>query len=40
MSDDVYSLVFAKGGMIMSTALDSDGRMTGGILLPVAPPGR
>jgi DNA-binding CsgD family transcriptional regulator len=39
MSDDVYNLVFAKGGAIMSTALDADGRMTGGILQPVAPPG-
>lgn len=38
MSDDVYSLVFANGGMIMSTALDAEGRMTGGMLLPVAPP--
>jgi DNA-binding CsgD family transcriptional regulator len=40
MGDDVYSLVFAKGGVIMSAALDADGRMTGGILQPVAPPGR
>ena len=38
--DDVYNLVFAKGGVIMSTALDADGRATGGILQPVAPPGR
>lgn len=38
MGDDVYNLVFAKGGMIMSTALDADGKMTGGMLLPVAPP--
>jgi DNA-binding CsgD family transcriptional regulator len=38
--DDVYDLVFAKGGVIMSTTLDAAGRMTGGILLPVAPPGR
>jgi DNA-binding CsgD family transcriptional regulator len=38
--DDVYNLVFAKGGVIMSAALDADGRMTGGILQPVAPPGR
>jgi DNA-binding CsgD family transcriptional regulator len=40
MGDDVYNLVFAKGGVIMSAALDADGRMTGGLLLPVAPPGR
>ena len=38
--DDVYTLVFAKGGMIMSTALDADGRMTGGMLQPVARPER
>jgi len=38
VGDDVYSLIFVKGGMIMSTALDADGRMTGGMLLPVAPP--
>src|SRR4051794_39931783 len=38
--DDVYNLVFAKGGAIMSGALDADGRMTGGILQPVAPPRR
>jgi hypothetical protein len=38
--DDVYDLVFAKGGVIMSTTLDAAGRMAGGILLPVAPPGR
>ncbi len=40
MGDDVYNLVFARGGVIMSTALDADGRMTGGILQPVAPPAR
>jgi DNA-binding CsgD family transcriptional regulator len=39
MGDDAYNLVFAKGGVIMSAALDADGRMTGGILQPVAPPG-
>jgi DNA-binding CsgD family transcriptional regulator len=38
--DDVYNLVFANGGVIMSAALDAGGRMTGGILQPVAPPGR
>ena len=38
--DDVYTLVFAKGGMIMSTALDTEGRMTGGMLQTVARPER
>ena len=38
--DDVYTLVFAKGGMIMSTALDTQGRMTGGMLQTVARPER
>ena len=37
--DDVYDLVFAKGGVRMSVALDADGRMTGGMLQPVAQPG-
>jgi hypothetical protein len=32
MADDVYKLVFAKGAVIMSAALDADGRMAGGIL--------
>jgi DNA-binding CsgD family transcriptional regulator len=40
MGDDVYNLVFAKGGVIMSAALDADGRMAGGILQPGGPPGR
>ena len=40
MGDDVYNMVFAKGGVIMSAALDADGRMTGGFFQPVAPPGR
>jgi DNA-binding CsgD family transcriptional regulator len=39
MGDDVYDLVFAKGGVRMSVALDTDGRMTGGMLQPVAQPG-
>ncbi|HEX9946258.1 MAG TPA: helix-turn-helix transcriptional regulator, partial [Allosphingosinicella sp.] len=39
MSDDVYHLVFANGGVIMSAALDADGRMVGGILQPVGTPG-
>lgn len=34
MGDDVYNLVFAKGGVIMSAKLDADGRMSGGILQP------
>jgi len=38
MGDDVYELVFAKGGVIMSAALDANGRMTGGMLQTVAPP--
>jgi DNA-binding CsgD family transcriptional regulator len=38
--DDIYNLVFAKGGMIMSTALDADGRMTGGMLQTLARPER
>ena len=40
MGDDVYDLVFAKGGVIMSATLDAEGRMAGGVLQPVAPPGR
>jgi hypothetical protein len=38
--DDVYDLVFANGGVIMSAALDAEGRMVGGILQPVGAPGR
>ncbi len=40
MGDDVYNLVFANGGVIMSATLDAEGRMAGGILQPVGPPGR
>jgi DNA-binding CsgD family transcriptional regulator len=40
MGDDVYSLVFANGGVTMSAALDADGRMAGGILQPPGAPGR
>ncbi|HEX8653858.1 MAG TPA: helix-turn-helix transcriptional regulator [Allosphingosinicella sp.] len=40
MGDDVYNLVFANGGVIMSAALDAEGRMVGGILQPVGAPGR
>lgn len=38
--DDVYNLVFANGEVIMSAALDAEGRMAGGILRPGSPPGR
>jgi hypothetical protein len=38
--DDVYDLVFAKGGVVMSAALDAEGRMAGGILRPEGPPRR
>jgi DNA-binding CsgD family transcriptional regulator len=38
--DDVYNLVFAGGEVIMSAALDAEGRMAGGILRPGNPPGR
>ena len=40
IGDDVYNLVFANGEVMMSAALDADGRMAGGILQPVGPPGR
>ena len=40
MGDDVYNLVFANGGVIMSAALAADGRMAGGILQPGGPPER
>lgn len=36
MNDDVYNLVFANGGVLMSAVLDGQGRMAGGI---IAPPG-
>lgn len=36
MNDDVYNLVFASGGVLMSAVLDAEGRMAGGI---IAPPG-
>jgi hypothetical protein len=38
--DDAYDLVFANGEVTMSAALDAEGRMAGGILRPVGPPGR
>jgi len=37
---DVYDLVFANGGAIMSAGLETDGRMAGGMLQPMAPPAR
>jgi len=37
MGGDVYNLVFARGGAIMSASLDAGGRMTGGILRPMGP---
>ena len=40
MGDDAYTLVFANGEVIMSAALDAEGRMTGGNLQPVRLPGR
>nr|WP_243415224.1 hypothetical protein [Altererythrobacter segetis] len=40
MGDDAFDLVFANGGVIMSAALDADGRITGGMFQPIAPPGR
>lgn len=39
MGDDVYIVAFAKGSVLMSAALDADGRMVGGILKPVRRPG-
>ena len=40
IGDDVYHLKFANGGVIMSAALDADGRMVGGILRPMGTPGK
>jgi hypothetical protein len=40
MGDDIYKLVFANGGVIMSAKLDADGRMVGGILQPEGAPAR
>jgi DNA-binding CsgD family transcriptional regulator len=40
MGDDAYNLVFANGEVIMSAALDAEGRMAGGILQPVRLPAR
>lgn len=38
--DDAYNLVFANGEVLMSAALDPEGRMAGGILQPAKPPAR
>ncbi len=38
--DDAYNLVFANGEVLMSVALDPEGRMAGGILQPGKPPAR
>lgn len=40
LGDDAYDLVFANGGVMMSVALDAEGRMTGGLLQPMAAPAR
>jgi DNA-binding CsgD family transcriptional regulator len=40
MGDDIYDLAFANGEVMMSAALDAHGRMAGGILRPMGPPGR
>jgi DNA-binding CsgD family transcriptional regulator len=37
MGDDAYNLVFANGEVMMSAALDAEGRMAGGILRPMGP---
>lgn len=34
MGDDAYNLVFANGEVLMSAALDGEGRMVGGVLQP------
>ncbi len=34
MGDDAYDLTFANGKVLMSAALDAQGRMVGGILAP------
>jgi hypothetical protein len=38
--DDAYDLVFANGALIMSAALDAEGRMARGILQPGGSAGR
>jgi DNA-binding CsgD family transcriptional regulator len=40
MGDDIYNLAFANGEVMMSAALDADGRMAGGFLRPGGPAGR
>ena len=38
MGDDVYNLVFANGGVLMSAFLDANGRMAGGFIAPPSTP--
>ncbi len=38
MEDDVYNLVFANGGVLMSAFLDANGRMAGGFIAPLSTP--
>lgn len=42
MGDDTYDLMFANGEVVMSAILDSEGRMAGGVLMPLGakPPKR
>jgi hypothetical protein len=40
MGDDAYDVVFASGRLLMSVLLDADGRIAGGMIRPVGPPGR
>jgi hypothetical protein len=40
MGGDSYDVVFANGGLIMSVMLDADGKIAGGMIQPVGPPGR
>ena len=40
MGDDAYDVTFASGRLIMSVKLDADGRIDGGIIRPMGPPGR
>jgi hypothetical protein len=40
MGGDAYDVVFANGGLIMSVMLDADGKIAGGTIQPVGPPGR
>lgn len=40
MGGDAYDVVFASGRLSMSVALDAGGRIDGGMIQPLAPPGR